>query len=174
VIDRPKEPDASPQVRFCERRGGAIHRAYSTKAQEAAVAADHAQIAAREANDMAATVVLGDADQLACEGLADESLLTLPLDLPGRSHAADLVVGVVPGILQAPSRKSAQRRPPQPRRRLLLQGLVRPILVVVLAEVVEALLLLAADRAGGLDVSAFSVRCMRSCRPLSCGEDGGM
>jgi hypothetical protein len=30
VIDRPKEPDAGPQVRFCERRGGAIHRAYST------------------------------------------------------------------------------------------------------------------------------------------------
>src|SRR6185436_17251509 len=41
-----------------------------------------------------------------------------------------------------PRRKGAQRRPPQPRRRLLLQGLMRPILVVVLAEAVEALLLL--------------------------------
>ena len=29
-MDQPKEPDAGPQVRFCERRGGAIHRAYST------------------------------------------------------------------------------------------------------------------------------------------------
>ena len=30
-MDRPKEPDAGPHVRFCERRGGAIHRAYSTE-----------------------------------------------------------------------------------------------------------------------------------------------
>ena len=28
--DRPKEPDAGPHVRFCERRGGVIHHAYST------------------------------------------------------------------------------------------------------------------------------------------------
>jgi hypothetical protein len=32
-MDRTKEPDAGPQVRFCERRGGAIHRAYSTEAR---------------------------------------------------------------------------------------------------------------------------------------------
>ena len=32
LMDRPKEPDAGPYVRFCERRGGAIHRAYSTEA----------------------------------------------------------------------------------------------------------------------------------------------
>ena len=29
-MDQPKEPDAGPHVRYCERRGGAIHRAYST------------------------------------------------------------------------------------------------------------------------------------------------
>jgi hypothetical protein len=34
VIDRPKERDAGPQVRFCERCGGAIHRAYSTVAEQ--------------------------------------------------------------------------------------------------------------------------------------------
>ena len=33
-MDRPKEPDAGPHVRFCERRGGAIHRAYSTVAEQ--------------------------------------------------------------------------------------------------------------------------------------------
>jgi hypothetical protein len=37
VIDRPKEPDAGPQVRFCERRGGAIHRAYSTASTRGSV-----------------------------------------------------------------------------------------------------------------------------------------
>jgi hypothetical protein len=34
VIDRPKEPDAGPHVRFYERRGGEIHRAYSTRAAQ--------------------------------------------------------------------------------------------------------------------------------------------
>ena len=29
-MDQSKEPDAGPQVRFCERREGAILRAYST------------------------------------------------------------------------------------------------------------------------------------------------
>jgi hypothetical protein len=29
-MDQPKEPDAGPHVRFCERRDGAIHCAYST------------------------------------------------------------------------------------------------------------------------------------------------
>ena len=31
LMDQPKEPDAGPHVRFCERRDGAIHCAYSTQ-----------------------------------------------------------------------------------------------------------------------------------------------
>src|SRR4051794_19477406 len=34
--DQPKEPDAGPHVRFCERRGGVIRRAYSTRARRRA------------------------------------------------------------------------------------------------------------------------------------------
>jgi hypothetical protein len=33
-MDQPKEPDAGPHVRFCERRDGAIHCAYSTVAKQ--------------------------------------------------------------------------------------------------------------------------------------------
>src|SRR5215510_12416803 len=104
-------PDTIPSPLRCHRRfrSDAEPRTRRSKAQEAAVAADHAQIAAREADDMAAAVVLGDADQFARERLADEELFAAPLDLPGRAHAASLVVGVVPGIRQAPRRKGAHR-----------------------------------------------------------------
>ena len=48
------------------------------------------------------------------------------------------------------------------------------LLVVVPAEGVEAACCSAAFAAGGRDVCALSVRCMRSCRPFSCGEAGWM
>ena len=100
-------PDSIRSLFHCHRRfrSDAEPRTRRSKAQEAAVSADHPEIAVGEADDMAATVVLGEADQLACEGLADEEFLAAPSDLPARTHAADLVVGVVPGILQAPRRK---------------------------------------------------------------------
>jgi hypothetical protein len=47
-------------------------------------------------------------------------------------------------------------------RRRLLECLMWTLLVVVPAETIEAPLLLGRVTAAGLDVSAFSVRCMRS------------
>ena len=47
---------------------------------------------------------------------------------------------------------------------------MRPLLVVLAAKAIEGALLRAADcAAGGIAVSCFSVRCMRSCRPFCSG-----
>src|SRR5271154_2792680 len=47
LINRSKEPDAGPHVRFCEKHGGVILRAYSTRALEAAATPSHTQNAVR-------------------------------------------------------------------------------------------------------------------------------
>jgi hypothetical protein len=78
-------PDSIRSLFHCHRRfrSGAEPRTRRSKAQEAPVAPDHPEIAVGEADDMAAAVVFGEADQLTREGLADDDLLAAPSDLPG-------------------------------------------------------------------------------------------
>src|SRR6516225_3750815 len=108
---------------------------------ERAAAVDDAEVVAAEAHDMSAIIEFGDAHQLADERLADEGEVAAPLDFPARAHAADLVVGVVPGVPDAP-RHGARRGRIKLGRRPLPERFVRALLVIVTAEHVEPRLLL--------------------------------
>ena len=81
-----------------------------------------------EAGDVPAALVLGEAYELACQRFANKHLLTAPLDRTIPVHAANLMISVVPGILQA-RRQNAGRWLPMCRRRRLLEGLMRPLLI---------------------------------------------
>jgi hypothetical protein len=59
---------------------------------------DHAEIAAAEARQMSAAFALEEADRLVGQRLADEDMRAAPPDRPVRPHAADLAVGVIPGL----------------------------------------------------------------------------
>src|ERR1700751_2465928 len=111
-------PDTIPSAFRCHRRfrSDAEPRTRRSKAQETAVPIDHPEIAMTEAGDVPAALVLGQAYELACQRFADEPLLTAPLDRTIPMHAANLMISVVPGILQA-RRQSASRWLPMCRRR---------------------------------------------------------
>ena len=136
-------PDIILSLFRCLRRflRDAEPRTRRSKAQETALAIDHPEIAAAEAYDMAAGVVFAEADTLARECLADEDIIAAPSDLTGGTHSADLVIGVVPGVLET-ARQSARRRLPALDGRLLVERFVRPLLVEVAAEGIETTLLL--------------------------------
>src|SRR5436189_1915970 len=136
---------------WCHRRflRDAQPRTRRSKAQETAVAIDDPKIALAEARDVTAALVLGQADELAGQCLADEHVLAAPLDRPRRTYSSHFVVCVIPRVLET-RRQSVIRRLPARRRWRLLQRLVRPLLVVVPAEQIEARLLLARIRRGGL------------------------
>src|SRR6516162_3788758 len=121
-------------------------RTRRSEAQETAPV-DDPEIAATEAGHRAAVVALGETDELADQRLADEHLLAFPLDRPTGPHAAHLMIGVVPRIVETP-RHGAGRRPPTRRRRDLSERLVRPLLVVMPAEAVEPHLLRSRRRGG--------------------------
>ena len=94
----------------CHRRF-AQPRTRRSKAEETQIAADDAQIAVTEAHDMTAALELGEADELAGQGLADEHVLAPPLDGPRRAHTPHLVIGVIPRLLE-PRRQLPRRRTP--------------------------------------------------------------
>ena len=103
--------------------------------------------------------------------LADEDELAAPLDRAVVAHAAHLVVGDRTRARRVVRGQRAPRRLPVARRRRLAERLVRALLVVVPAEAGRSAPAAACrDAAGGFAVSAFNVRCMRSWRPLSCGD----
>jgi len=77
--------------------------------QKAVIAVDGAEIASEEADEMAAAFLLGQADELAGKGLADEDLLTAPFDIARRPHTAHVVRGVVPGVEAVQSRVQHER-----------------------------------------------------------------
>src|SRR5690348_7157119 len=107
---------------------------------EPALAVDEADIEVAEAHDMVAGFELGDADEFADQGLAEEEALAAPGDLARAAHAPDLVIGVIPGILDT-IRHGARRGCIECCWGPLPQRFVRPLLVVVMAEGVEAGLL---------------------------------
>jgi hypothetical protein len=114
---------------FCLRRflRDAEPRTRRSKAQETALAIHHSEIAAAETYDMAAGVVFAEADTLARESLADEHVVATPFDLAGRTHPADLVIGVVPGLIEA-ARPCARRWLPDFDGRLLVERFMREVL----------------------------------------------
>lgn len=123
-----------------------------SEAPEESPVVDDAEVDVAEANDVKALVELGDADDLSGQRLADEEMAAAPLDLAVGADAADLMVGVVPGVFE-PVREGPRRGRPVIGRRGLVQRLVRPLIVVVAAEGVEAGLLLGQAgrrRIGGL------------------------
>src|SRR5882672_4980173 len=111
------------------------------EAAKSAAAVDQTDVAVAEAYHMIAGFEFGDANQLADQRLGDENALAFPHDLARAAHAPDLVIGIIPRLLEA-----IRHFPPRWRvdlvRRSLAERLVRPLLVVVPAEGVEAPLLL--------------------------------
>ena len=124
-------PDTIRSLLRCQRRfrSGAQPRTRRSKAQETALAIDDPEVTPAEARDVAASLVLGKADELAGQCLADEHVLALPLDRSRRTHTSHLVVGVVPRIVEA-RREGAVGRLPARRRWHLPERLVRSLLVV--------------------------------------------
>src|SRR6478736_1288774 len=113
---------------------------------------DEAKVDIGEAYDPVALLSLGDADELADEGFADEDEVATPFDLAIGTHPAYRMVGVIPGILH-PGRISPGRGAIAAGRRVLIESLMGSDVVEVLAEVLEPGLLLGracGRRAGGL------------------------
>ena len=104
---------------------------------------------------------LDDADRLADEGLAQEDAVAPPLDLTVAAYPPHLEVRSIVGFAQ-PAGIDARRRLVVFRRRVEAKRLVRAFLVEDATEVIETTLLARRLAAGGLAVSSFSVRCMRS------------
>ena len=119
---------------------------------EDATAIEKAEVVAAEAHDMVSIFEFGQADRFARQRFADEGAFASPSDFACRANPAHLMVGVIPGILDA-LRHGARRRPIEIGWRPLAQRLVRTLLVVMAAESVKARLLVAGvsgRRLGGL------------------------
>src|SRR5882757_6365653 len=66
---------------------------------EPAAAIDEADVEVAETDDIVAGFKLSDANQFADQGLADEDVTSSPHDLARAADTTDLVIGIVPGIL---------------------------------------------------------------------------
>src|SRR6202161_3715740 len=124
--------------------GGGVAQAKAGRgeAAEPAVAIDQTDVAVAEAHHMIAGFAFVKADRFADQRFADKHALALPHDLARTAHAADLVFGIVPGILDA-----LRHRPRRWRvdllRRPLAECFVRTLFIVVSPEDIETGLLLA-------------------------------
>src|SRR6267142_1581187 len=108
---------------------------------------DAAKIDVGEADDPIAIVSLGNSNRLADQHLADEHAISAPLDIAARTHPAHGVIGIVPGFLDAIGVRSRRGGVPACRR-LLVERFMRPVVIVVFAEAIEASLLLPRGRGG--------------------------
>src|SRR4029078_11879965 len=129
--------DAQPRTRRSKAQATAIAREGRYE-KERAVAIDAPKIALAEARDVTAALVLGQADELAGQCLADEHVLAAPLDRPPRTYSSPFVAPrldrhrgtysshsvfcVIPRVLET-RRQSVIRRLPARRRWRLLQRL---------------------------------------------------
>ncbi len=173
ILDRLDRADGR-QVLICGVfRRVAQPRAGRSETAENAAAIDQSEVASAKAYDVVAIFEFRQADELARQRFADEGERAPPFDFATGPHPPDLVVGVIPGVFDA-FRQQARRGRIEVGRRLLPERLVRTLLIIMSSELVEARLLLRGVGAGGCEVCFFNVRCMRSCRPLSCGEAGRM
>src|SRR5271154_2892445 len=112
-----------------------------------APAIDDAQVDVGEANDPISEHGFGDADRFADERLAEKDELAAPSDLAVAADAADGVVGVVPGLVDRAG-IGPRRGPVAAGRRHLAERFVWTVIVEVVAEAVEAGLLVG-ERGGG-------------------------
>jgi hypothetical protein len=103
----------------------------------------------------------GKTDGLADQRLAEKDRLAAPADLAVASHIAHGVIGIVPGRLNL-IRIGPRRGPIAARRRHLAERFMWPIVVEVVAERSKRTCCSAAVAAGGREVSALRVACMRS------------
>ena len=60
---------------------------------------DKTDVQVAEANDMVAGLQFGNSDELADKRLADEDELIFPSDLAGGAYAANLMIGIIPRVL---------------------------------------------------------------------------
>src|SRR5258708_4958541 len=104
---------------------------------EPAPAIDEADIEMAEPNHVVPGFEVGDADEFSDQGLADEDKLALPLDLTCVADAANLMIGIIPGVFD-PVRHGALRGGVKLRRRPLPERLGRTLLVGMPAKVIEA------------------------------------
>src|SRR5215471_17301459 len=101
---------------------------------------EQADVAVAEAHDVVLGFELGDADELTDQRFADEDLAAFPLDCAGRPHPTDLMMGIVPWLLDT-IRHGALRGRIDLVRRPLPQRLMRTLFVVVAAEGIKTDLL---------------------------------
>ncbi len=114
------------------------------------------------------------ADAFAGEGVADVIVAAFVREVAGAGDDFDLLVSGIDqrfvALAGAPGAGLVKIR-----RRLLVERLVRPVVIIGVTPALEAALLRGEiGRGGGWLASAFRSRCMRSCEPFSCGEAGRM
>src|SRR5882724_8727314 len=111
------------------------------KAAELLVCAvDDTEIDVGKADDPIAALGLGNPDRLVDENLADEHEVAAPFDFSVAAHPTHGVIGVIPGLFDA-IRMGARRGRVAAARRLLAERLMRPLVVVMRPEPIEAALL---------------------------------
>ncbi len=88
---------------------------------------------------------LTDTEQFADQTFTDKDFFSSPFNLAGGADPTDLVVGVVPRVLQA-CRPLPERGPVVLRGRRLAQRLMGTLVVEIVAEAIKALLLLGDGR----------------------------
>src|SRR5260370_18892971 len=147
-------------------RGG-LQRAGHLAAAERAGLVDEAQLDVGVAHPPFAPVGLLDADRLADQRLADEDQVAAPFDFAARAHSTHGGVWRI-GQLAQGARIGALRDAMEAGRRLKIQRLVRPLVVVDGPERVEPALLLSEGgrrRAGGFRVQRAMHALLRALPP---------
>ena len=131
----------------CGQRGSAVHqihrpagRAQRPRAEPVVLRVDVTEFDIGKADQPVAGLGLDNADRLADQRLADKDQIPRPFNLACGPYPPHRDVAAIGRIFEA-VRVGPRRGPVQRRRRLLTQRLVRPLVVVDLAEAVEAPLL---------------------------------
>src|SRR6266852_9081752 len=106
---------------------------------------DATEVDVCETDQPVALLGLDDPDRLAGQRLADEDIVAVPLDRAIGAHATDSVIGIVPRFHDAIGIRSPRSRIVACRRGLV-ERLVRPVVIVLIAKTVKAILLLPGTR----------------------------
>src|SRR5436189_3576776 len=107
---------------------------------EPATTIDDANVQIAEPYHLVTGLELRDADSFTHQRLADENALALPYDLSRAAHSADLMIRVIPRVLDPHWHRSRRSRI-ELRRKPLPHPLVRPLLIVMSPESIEPPLL---------------------------------
>ena len=138
---------------------------------EQAAAIDETDVQIAEAHDMVCSFEFGNANKFIDQSFTDEDKLAFPFDFTVAAHAPNLMIGVVPGILEM-IRHGAWRGDIEIDRWNLAKGFMRTLMIVVLAKGIEAGLLLYAVVACCEQVCAFG-RWLSRIQPSPAARPGG-